>query len=162
MIFWDWLRRCRKTRCRRFRLGKNLYARRGGRSRSVEPLEVRNLLTASVTTDLADYVPGATAHVYAAGFTPGETLQFLVLHSDGTPNTGNGHLPWSVTDGSAADLDGISDGAVHTTWYVDPDDSLNSTFLITAQGLDSNLTASATFTDAFSTNYQHFANKSPV
>src|SRR5262249_18606380 len=103
---------------------------------------------ASVTTDKLDYSPGATALIMASGYQVGEAVQFQVLHTDGTPNTGNGHAPWTVVDGGANDLDGKADGNVKTSWYVDPDDSGGSAFRLTALGLSSTLLASATFTDA--------------
>jgi len=108
----------------------------------------------TVTTDQEDYSPGDTAIITATDFNIGETVEFQVLHIGGKPNTGNGHLPWQVTDGGVNDLDGIADGNITTTWYVDPDDSLNSIFELTANGLTSGFTASTTFTDdvAFPTN----------
>src|SRR5262245_39844651 len=113
----------------------------------LENLERRELL-ALVSTNLPDYSPGDTAIITARQFQVGEAVQFQVLHNDGTPNTGNGHTPWTVIDGSAADLDGLRDGNVRTSWYVDPDDSLNSSFTLTAIGQASGLTATTTFTDA--------------
>src|SRR5215204_3067376 len=83
-------------------------ARRFRRS-CLEMLEQRQLL-AAVATDMSGYAPGQTAHIFASSFQPGETVQFQVLHNDGTPNTGNGHLPWNVVDGSADDLDGLVNG----------------------------------------------------
>ncbi|MCO6455289.1 MAG: VWA domain-containing protein, partial [Pirellulaceae bacterium] len=103
---------------------------------------------ANVATDKRDYSARETARITAAGFQVGETVQFQVLHTDGTPNTGNGHEPWLVEDGGPQDGDGSRDGNVSTTWYVDPDDSLNSHFELTATGLTSGRTASTTFTDA--------------
>ena len=114
-------------------------------------------MLATVATDMSDYAPGDTAHIFASNFLPGEAVQFQVLHNDGTPNTGNGHLPWNVVDGSAADLDGQVDGNIETTWYVDPDDSNLSSFDLTATGLDSHLIATTTFTDVGSVLSQ-FAN----
>src|SRR5207344_770944 len=71
-----------------------------GRRRScLEMLEQRRMM-ATLATNLPDYVPGEMAHIYASSFQPGEAVQFQVLHNDGTPNTGGGHLPWSVVDGS--------------------------------------------------------------
>lgn len=122
-----------------------------------EALERRNLM-AVVATDLPDYAPGATANIYASGYQVGEAVQFQVLHNDGTPNTGGGHAPWTVVDGSLQDLDGLVDGNIHTTWYVDPDDSNHSSFDLTALGLSSGLSAFNTFTDVGSTLSQ-FANK---
>ncbi len=96
--------------------------------------------TPSVATDLADYAPGATAQITGSGFWPNEIVTLQVTHADGTPDGGAGHEPWTVTAGPL--------GSFTTSWYVDPDDSLGSTFLLTAVGRDSGLTAETTFTDA--------------
>ena len=45
------------------------------------------------------------------------------------------------------DLDGLINGNIHTTWYVDPDDSAGSSFELTASGLTSGEFANAFFTD---------------
>ncbi|MBH0197524.1 MAG: LEPR-XLL domain-containing protein, partial [Nitrospira sp.] len=159
----------RQARSLRNRWGRN--KRPSGASRTapritssfqVEPLEPRVLLSATpvevvtvgpaaaaavVTTDKVDYAPGETAIIVGAGFNTGETVELQVLHNDGVPNTGEGHEPWQVTDGSVSDLDGLLDGNIQTTWYVNPDDSLNSSFDLTAIGLSSGLLATATFTD---------------
>lgn len=126
----------------------------------LEELEIRNLLAASVWTDKNDYAPGDTAVITAADFQVGETVEFQVLHNDGVPNTGGGHEPWQVVDGGPDDLDGKADGYLLTTWYVNPDDSADSSFDLTATGLSSGKVATHTFTDAAGqTNkvYQHWA-----
>jgi hypothetical protein len=115
--------------------------------RAFEPLEERMVLSANVITDRLDYQPGDTAQIIASGYQPGEAVQFQVLHNDGTPNTGNGHLPWTVVDGSNNDLDGKVDGNIRTTWYVDSDDSAGSSFDLTAQGQATGLSSFTTFTD---------------
>ncbi|MFT5527093.1 MAG: hypothetical protein ACI9HK_005075, partial [Pirellulaceae bacterium] len=102
----------------------------------------------SVSVDKEDYQPSETAVVSATGFTPGETVEFLVLHADETPNTGEGHSAWQVTDGSVEDLDGVIDGNIQTTWLVAEDDSLNSIFELTATGLTSEQQAETHFSDA--------------
>ncbi len=102
----------------------------------------------SVTTDKEDYAPGSTATITGTDFEPGETVEIEVLHNDGTPNTGGGHDPWFVTDGGAGDLDGRIDGKFQTTWYVNPDDSANSAFNLTATGLNSGQIATHHFTDS--------------
>ena len=106
------------------------------------------MTTTTVVTDLLDYAPGSTAVIVGTGFDTGETVELQVLHNDGTPNTGGGHEPWQVTDGSLTDLDGLLDGNIETTWYVNPDDSLDSSFDLTAAGLDSGLVATTAFTDS--------------
>ncbi|MDE3090186.1 MAG: hypothetical protein KGJ80_12455, partial [Chloroflexota bacterium] len=92
-----------------------------------------------VVTDKSDYPLGATVQISGSGFQPGEIVQLQVLHIDGTPNTGDGHQPWSVT----AD----TNGRFQTTWFVTLDDSAGSTFQLTATGLSFGLTAQTTFTD---------------
>ncbi len=113
----------------------------------MESLEERRLL-AAVTTDLLDYAPGSTAVIVGTGFDTGETVELQVLHNDGTSNNGGGHKTWQVTDGSVNDLDGLLDGNIQTTWYVNPDDSANSSFELTATGLGSGLVATTEFTDS--------------
>ncbi len=113
----------------------------------LEGLEDRALL-ATVVTDKPDYAPSETALITASGYQPGETVKFQVLHIDGTPNTGNGHDPWNVQDGSAADLDGQVNGNISTSWFIDPDDSLGATFELSALGLLSGLFDTYVFTDA--------------
>ncbi len=102
----------------------------------------------TVITNLDDYPPGATAIITGQNFEPGETIELQVLHTDDIPNTGGGHDPWLVTDGGAGDLDGLVDGNFETTWYVNPDDSANSAFKLTATGLSSGETAIHYFTDS--------------
>ncbi len=117
--------------------------------------------TSSVTTNLDDYAPGATAIITATGVDAGSTVRFEVDHVadpgvDGVFGTaddviallgGAGHDAWYVTDGGAGDLDGMTNGTVITTWYVNPDDSADERFLLTASTL-SGWFASHTFTDA--------------
>ena len=152
------------------RSGKNARRRSSQASKShtkrrrsyLELLEDRRLLTANVVTNQLDFAPGATAHIFASDFALGEAVQFQVLHNDGTPNTGGGHQPWQVTDGVRGDfnndgvmdgdLDGVVDGNIHTTWYVNPDDSYGSSFDLSALGLNSGLFAATTFTDAVQTD----------
>ena len=114
----------------------------------VELLENRHLLSAAVVTDKPEYVPGETAQITGTGFVRGETVQLQVLHTDDTPNTGNGHTPWVITDGGEGDSDGKKDGNFATTWYVDPDDSLRSKFIATATGVASAVVGTASFWDA--------------
>jgi hypothetical protein len=136
----------------------------------------------SVSTDLFDYTPGSTAVITAANFVVGSTIIFQVSHvldagADGqygtlddtvdaeTNASGDGHEPWSVTDGVritlpgldgaegtaddvvAGDLDGIANGTVVTNWLVNPDDSLGARFLVSAGGTGGQQ-ASSTFTDS--------------
>ncbi len=126
---------------------------------------------AIVYTDNHDYAPGSTANITGEGFVPGSVIEFIVQHI-GDPgadeiwgtsddilgdNSGAGHEPWYVIDGGEGDLDGEKNGAIKTTWHVNPDDSLNAFFRLTAlgAGLDNDLAttsdndfAETYFTDA--------------
>jgi hypothetical protein len=113
----------------------------------VEQLEDRLAPSATLTTNQQDYAPGSTAYFKAEGFLPGETLQFQVLHIDGTANTGADNQPWLVTDGGVGDLDGMVNGSVSTSWFVGSD-NIGSTLEVIATGLTSGLTTEATFTDS--------------
>ncbi len=121
--------------------------KRSSRRCFFESLEDRRLL-ATVVTDKLDYRPAETALITASDFQRGESVKFQVLHIDGTPNTGNGHEPWTVTDGGTGDLDGKRDGNISTSWFVDPDDSLGAIFELSALGLSSGLFDTHIFTDA--------------
>ena len=112
---------------------------------------------ATVTTDKRDYSPSETAFISGSGFALGETIRLQVLHTDGRDNTRLEHQPWEITDGVtyyddagnlAGDLDGIVDGNIETSWFVDPYDSANSAFQLTATGLTSGETATHHFTDS--------------
>lgn len=127
------------------------HRKRRGFHLEMERLEDRFAPAAAVYTDKLDYLPGQTARITAIGFNTGSVVQFQVVHDPSTPGIsgGAGHEPWSVRDGSSADLDRSKNGKVVTRWYVNPDDSLNATFILTATGsVGAEIqTASTTFTD---------------
>src|SRR3954451_13196158 len=138
-------------------------------SQVLESLEQRRLLTAVVTTDQEDYVPGSVAQIIATNdanvgsnfdFTAGETVEFQVRRTDGQPDFPQGNQPWRVIDGNMAaahldannvwvypDLDGVADGAIHTSWDVEYQYG-GATLELSATGLDSGAHATAHFTDA--------------
>jgi hypothetical protein len=66
------------------------------------------------------------------------TLQ--VTHMSGLDD-GAGHLPFYAFADSS--------GGISAQWYVDPDDSLHSIFVLTAVGATSGRQATTIFTDAF-------------
>ncbi len=108
---------------------------------------------ATVTTDKQDYGPGETAIITATGFAPGETVEFDVQHINSETGEiqilgGLGHNAWQVIDGGINDLDGEENGEIVTTWYVNPDDSEDETFTLTATGLNTGEEAVHTFTDS--------------
>lgn len=123
-----------------------------------------------VTTDKGDYAPGETAIITAAGLAAGATVEFQVQHVDGagadaTWGTaddspvdlgGAGHDSWSVVDGGAGDLDGVVNGVVVAEWFVNPDDSLNQVFRVSAS--DGVTTVFNRFTDGASYDLDQWSN----
>ena len=166
---------------------KNSTTRSINKSRLLlEALEQRLTPTVpSVSTDFLDYAPGSIVTITASDFQPGATVEFLVVHVTapgadgawGTPddqlgdNSGLGHLPWRVVDGGIGDIDGVVNGSIVTTWFVNADDSDGAIFRLTARdsgddgvfnNADDNV-AAALFTDAAGSSnkvYQHWADGS--
>lgn len=116
----------------------------------IDTAEAETTSTPIVVTDKQDYQPGETATITATGFDPGAVVKLQVQHleagADGEFGTaddvivapsdsGKGHYPWVVKDGSPRDRDGLKNGTIITEWYVNPDDSANETFQLTATDL---------------------------
>ncbi|MFN7916573.1 MAG: PxKF domain-containing protein [Vicinamibacterales bacterium] len=112
----------------------------GSLSGPAEPLALRR--SAALRTDKDDYMPAETASIAGSGFVPGEAVELQVRHLTG-PDGGNGHAPFYAT----AD----ANGAVAASWFVDPDDSLGATFVLSGKGAVSGALAEWVFTDAGST-----------
>jgi hypothetical protein len=91
-----------------------------------------------IVTDKLDYTVGETALISGAGFVPNELVKLQIQHTNVVLSEGNGHMPWIV----AAD----TDGRLTSNWYVDPDDSMDSTFTLTADS-ESGLHAEFAFAD---------------
>ena len=117
-----------------------------------------------LSADKLDYLPGEYAIFTATGTIVGGVLELQVQHvsgpgadgvygtlddvldagmdgvfgtaDDGSGTTGEGHDPFYITDGGVGDLDGVVNGSIQASWYVNPDDSLGETFLATAKGVD--------------------------
>ncbi|RUX20174.1 hypothetical protein EOA23_28970, partial [Mesorhizobium sp. M2A.F.Ca.ET.042.01.1.1] len=107
----------------------------------------------------ADYAPGETVGITTTNVSDGGTFTFEVAHlsagADGVLGTADDVLsydltgtgtPWTVTDGGAGDLDGVVNGSIQTSWYVNAD-AANQAFVLTATD-DFGNTATTTFTDA--------------
>jgi hypothetical protein len=116
---------------------------------------------ATVSTDQSDYGPGETVLITTSGFQPGTSITFALADDPQEPgDDGEADLypSFSVTDGGAADQDGVVDGRVVTSWLVPTDDdgtgsgrpdALNATVLLTATGGDGEV-ATVTFRDSLS------------
>src|SRR5262245_52155362 len=96
------------------------------------------------STDLFDYAAGIYANITGGGFRAGEPVTLQVTHTNGAIDGGAGHDTWTVTADPA--------GKIASTWYVDPDNSLGSEFLLHARGSQSNLAATWAFMDAVCAN----------
>src|SRR4029079_17590891 len=103
--------------------------------------------TLTVTTDQADYAPDSTATITAENVTVGGTVEFVVTDLDTTNGTVSGtNETWTVTDGGAVDLNGVTDGTIVTTWQVNQD-AAGEAFVVTATDTTTSDTATAAFTD---------------
>ena len=99
----------------------------------------------TVTTDLLDYPPGATAIITGSGFQANEYVTLQVVHIGIDPNgiDGGNHQPFTIQADSS--------GNISSVWIVPTGaDSLGATFLLTADGQSSLSHAEWTFTDAIS------------
>ncbi|BCM19021.1 SdrD B-like domain-containing protein [Mesorhizobium sp. J8] len=107
----------------------------------------------------ADYVPGETVGI-TTNVPDGGTFTFQVAHlsagADGVLGTADDVLsydltgtgtPWTVTDGGSGDLDGVVNGSIQTSWYVNAD-AAGQAFVLTATDQASGQIATANFTDA--------------
>src|SRR5436190_2852237 len=90
----------------------------------------------TLTTDREDYPPYSYVYFHGSGFQPDENVDMIVVETDPIQQS---FEPWTVV----ADANGEFD----TSWYVFSQDFNGATFLATATGETSQLTASATFTD---------------
>ncbi|SFQ14911.1 Cna protein B-type domain-containing protein, partial [Mesorhizobium sp. NFR06] len=108
----------------------------------------------------ADYAPGETVGITTTNVSDGGTFTFEVAHlsagADGILGTADDVLaydltgtgtPWTVTDGGAGDLDGVVNGTIKTSWYVN-NDAANQAFTLTATDPASGRVATVNFTDA--------------
>jgi hypothetical protein len=102
---------------------------------SVQRSEAPN--AATLTTDQQDYQPFTYVYFTGTGFQPGETVNMIVVELDPIQQS---FQPWDVV----AD----ANGNFQTSWYIYSADFRGATFQATATGQSSQLTASATFTDA--------------
>src|SRR5438128_4578457 len=92
---------------------------------------------ATLTTDQQDYPPFSYVYFTGTGFQPGETVNMIVVELDPIQQS---FQPWDVV----AD----ANGNFQTSWYIYSEEFRGATFQATATGQSSQLTASATFTDA--------------
>jgi hypothetical protein len=106
-----------------------------------------------VVSDKDDYAPGENALFQAAGFQPGELLDFSIAISgeDGTwlPDIAWADVPADASGGAEVD-------------YIVPQTWANKTLQLTVMGLTSGLMATTTFTDAAAANVNFAASGLPA
>src|SRR5207244_8245791 len=79
-----------------------------------ERLEDR-VVPSTLTTNKQAYAPTDLAILTADSFQPGETVNFTVVRSNGTPFTN-----FSIADGGTGDQDGGANGTVVADWLIPP------------------------------------------
>ena len=109
----------------------------GNVSGEIAPTDFQRV--AAMTPDKGDYQPGETVTISGRGFAPNEVVTLQVTHANGQTD-GNGHEPFYAGSDEA--------GNVTAMWFVDPDDSIGSKFLVTATGQASGVAGRASFWDA--------------
>src|SRR2546426_12232620 len=92
--------------------------------RAFETLELRQLLTALVTTDKQDYAPGETVQIAARDYQAGEAIELQVLRTDGIADGPPGNVPWFVQDGDISFTAPRQDDQGRT-WYPDLDGTVD-------------------------------------
>jgi MBG domain (YGX type) len=92
---------------------------------------------ATLTSDQEDYPPYSYVYFHGTGFQAGETVDMIVVELDPTQQS---FEPWQVV----AD----ENGEIYSSWYIFSPEFIGATLQATATGESSQLTASATFTDA--------------
>ena len=114
--------------------------------RSVNLTSVRGAaLTATVSTNYADYQPGDIVVITGSGWQPGETVTLKIDESDGD-------APWN----SSAVADGS--GNIYNNEFVIQTHDRGVSFTLTATGATSGQTATATFTDNVTVDFKQSAN----
>ncbi len=95
---------------------------------------------ATLTSDLSDYEPGASAVLKGSGFLAFEEVTVQVVHADGAPSDGEDHQPWTVVANRH--------GRFVTTWHVCEDDCVGEMLLATADGHSSGRHSNTLFSDS--------------
>src|SRR5438874_5253104 len=94
-----------------------------GASRAASANQSEVLNGATLTTDQADYEPYTYVYMTGTGFTPGETVNMIVVQLSPNPAS---YQPWDVV----AD----TNGNINTSWYVFSEELIGATMQATATG----------------------------
>ncbi len=100
-------------------------------------IDAAQLSATVIQTDTSDYAPGDSVIISGTGFWADETVRIDVSNLY-NPGVGDTAQPWDVV---ADEM-----GAFQTVWIV-PIEGVDQTYLVTAFGLNSQISASVTFTD---------------
>jgi Concanavalin A-like lectin/glucanases superfamily/Beta-propeller repeat len=110
----------------------------------VEQLEERALLSATLLTERATYLPGEQVMITGSGFEAGEVIDLWVAPLDGLLGAGEGQETWPIVDGADGDGDNFADGSFRSSWLLSAAATAH-TFQITATGRSSGEVAQTTF-----------------
>src|SRR5687767_7561450 len=112
MSFSSWLRNWKSLPPRPPIRRARPVGRKGKLPLSLELLEDRLALSVTTLVNRAEYLPGETVGITAAGLTPGNTVEFRMSPAQSTASA----TTWQITDGGIDDLDGGADGSIRTVW----------------------------------------------
>ena len=105
----------------------------------LNPAAVPQVSEPTISTDKLNYSPGETAIISGSGFAANAKITLQVQHSDGGGEVGHGHEPWDVFADALGNL--------RSTWFVDPDDSADADFILTAKDASGKILAVHYFRD---------------
>jgi hypothetical protein len=81
----------------------------------------------TVTTEKSDYLPGSWVVISGKGWSPSQLVTLQVWHSDGKMSATSSNLPWYIYSDS--------NGNISSIWYLGPEESSGSSYLVTADGI---------------------------
>jgi hypothetical protein len=105
---------------------------------------------ANVATDKLHYEPGETVLISGSGFRPNERVTLQVRHHDQRVEVGSAYDPW--------DINADGDGAIKSSWLVNPQEEHGTWLEVRAKGADSGLFAMVFFTDPANADLDQCAN----
>src|SRR5262249_41871120 len=111
---------------------------------------LRVVYAATVTTDKGDYTPGETVIMTGTGWMPGETVELLIQED---PVTHGNLIFYAQADFNGDFINKEYSPELHDIGVV---------YTLTATGLISGLTATATFADNTATDFRQCANQDPT
>ena len=91
-----------------------------------------------IITDTSDYAPGDSVVITGTGFWPNESVAIEIVNVY-NPGYGDSDGPWYISANEVGDIE---------TFWIVPNEGVDQTYEVIAIGQESDITLSATFTDA--------------